>query len=337
MKSIKHVLFVDKDGRSLSPIFRAIVEQMTRVDSVLSTAVLVADTAGIEFSGTESSEGMPPTNVVCSALNSLGFSHFQHNSKSVRLHPELIHWADLILVPGLREEDLLCLDFPEAWSKTLPIECYCGKYTMHIALSDEATEKEFLSASETLKALLPDLISRIKDSYANALVAKGVGMNKGTAVGHAYIAKHGKALYDFPKGNILIIDRAGTLMFRDIDKAMATSIIKKFAGPSTVIGDVEGVIKEFEAKLEKKPSGRKSEKYPVTADGLSAFREVLASARALICSRGRHSGEVQAKSLNIPCISSCVGVTDQIVNGQLIAIDAERGDVYDASLLRSLS
>lgn len=337
MKAIKHVLFVDKDDRSLSPLFEAIVQQPARTDSVLSTAGLILDTAGIEFPGMELNEGKPPTDVVCSALNSLGFNHFQHISKSVRMHPELVYWADLILVPGLREEDLLCLDFNEAWSKTLPIGCYCGNYAMRITLSDEATDKEYLSASEAFNALLPDLISRIKDSYANALIAKGVGLNKGTAIGNAYIAKYGKDLYNFTKGNILVIDRAGTLMFRDTDKAIATSIIEKFAEPSTVIGDIEEAVKEFEAKLKKKPSGKESEKQIITADGLSAFREVLANARALICSRGRHSGEIQAKLLNIPCISSCVGATDQIVNGQLIVIDAEWGNVYDASLLRSLS
>jgi len=220
---------------------------------------------------------------------------------------------------------------------SLPIGCYCGNYA--ITLSDEATDKEYLSASEAFNALLPDLISRIKDSYVNALIAKGVGLNKGTAIGNAYIAKYGKDLYNFTKGNILVIDRAGTLMFRDIDKdkAIATSIIEKFAEPSTVIGDLEEAVKQFLAKLEKKPSGKESEKQIVTADGLSAFREVLANARALICSRGRHSGEILAKMLNIPCISSCVGATDQIVNGQLIVIDAEWGNVYDASVLRSLS
>ena len=41
MKAIKHVLFVDKDDRSLSPLFEAIVQQPARTDSVLSTAGLI--------------------------------------------------------------------------------------------------------------------------------------------------------------------------------------------------------------------------------------------------------------------------------------------------------
>lgn len=340
------MLFVDKDDCSLGPLFKAIVQQAVRIDAVLSTVGLIADTAGIEFPGTELNEGKPPTDVVCSALNSLGFSHFQHSSKSVRMHPELVHWADLILVPALLEEDLLCLDFHEAWSKTLQIECYCGKYAMHITLSDEATEKEYLSASEVFKALLPDLISRIKDSYANALIAKGVCINKGTVIGNAYIAKYGKDLYNFTKGDILIIDRAGTLMFKDIDRAMATSIINKFAEPPYEVCSLEEMIAEFSAKLkpltakqvetgviaEEKPPGKKI----IVGGGLGAFSAVLTGAKALVCSRGRHSGEHLAVQYKIPCISSCVGATEYIVNDQLIVVDAERGNVYDASLLRSL-
>lgn len=51
--------------------------------------------------------------------------------------------------------------------------------------------------------IVPDLIGRIKDSYANALIAQGVVINKGTAVGNAYIAKYGKDLYNFTSGNSL--------------------------------------------------------------------------------------------------------------------------------------
>ena len=52
--------------------------------------------------------------------------------------------------------------------------------------------------------------------------------------------------------------------------------------------------------------------------------------------RGRHDGEHMAIGHHIPCISSCVGATEYIANGQVVVVDAGRGEVYDALLLQEL-
>ena len=68
----------------------------------------------------------------------------------------------------------------------------------------------------------------------------------------------------------------------------------------------------------------------------AAFTALLAKAKGIVCSRGRHMGESCATSMKIPCISSCVGATERISTGQTIVIDSGRGEVYDASLLHNL-
>lgn len=343
MKAIKHILFIDRDDRSLNPLFKAILEQAMREDPVLSAVGLKVDTAGIDRPGKEVDEGKPPKDTVHSALNSLGIHDLQHASKDIRMQSELLEWADLILVPGLLQEDVLCDDFHEAWSKTLPVECYCGEYEiktdfMTLSTSDEATEKDYLSAAETFRNLLPGLVCGLKDSYVDAQIAKGICITKGTASGKAYIAKYGQDLYDFTKGDILVVDRPGVLMFKDLDhdRAMATKIIKKFADPSTAVGDLQDVINHFVDVLNASLKGEHSDKNVLSADGLGAFQAVMANVKALVCSRGRHTGEHTAMARNIPCISSCPGATDRIGNGQRIVVDAERGVVYDASLLCNL-
>lgn len=335
MKAIKKVLFVHADDRSLAPLFKAIFQRAVVTDPILSTADLQVDCAGIELPGTVMTEGTPPEYTLRSVLSSIGIKGFQHSSKNVRTHPELVRWADLILVPRSSEEDLLCLDFGEAWSKTIRMDCYCGKYKVdkRLSLSGGRTEDIYLSAAETFMATLPDLIDNVKSSYASAVIAKGISINRGIAVGNAFIAKRGRDLQGFDEGSILVVDRPGTFLFRDIDEAMAISIIKKFVESPVITDNEEVVINEFKASL--KSLNKKKASNTWLGDGLSAFSALLPGAKALICSRGLHCGEHLAIHHNIPCVSSCVGATESIVTGQAIVVDAGRGEVYDTALLQN--
>ena len=181
-------------------------------------------------------------------------------------------------------------------------------------------------------AILPDLIDNVKSSYASAVIAKGISRNRGVAVGNAFIAKRGRDLQGFDEGSILVVDRPGTFLFRDIDEAMAISIIKKFVESPVITDNVEVVINEFKASLNQNTASS-----TWLGDGLSASSALLSGAKALICSRGLHCGEHLAIHHNIPCVSSCVGATESIVTGQAIVVDAERGEVYDTALLQNLN
>jgi len=258
-------------------------------------------------------------------LKSTGIQEFEHTSKNIWLHQDLVRWADLILVPSLLEEDMLCLKFTEAWSKTLPVECYCGQYytktTFHPGTAPQ-TEDECRVAADTFKELLPYVINKLKDSYADALIARGISMYEGTVIGKAFVVKKGRDLERFEEGSILVIDRPGVILYREIDKTMAANIIKKFGGKTT--GTIINEINEFMAKLEGKPK-EIPHADEANGSGIGAFNAVLGKSKALICSRGRHGGEVSAKALNIPCLSSCVGATEYIATGQIIVVDAGRG------------
>ena len=62
-----------------------------------------------------------------------------------------------ITIP-LEEEDILCLNFREAWSKTLPVECYCGQYhtktQFHVG-TKPWNEDECWVAADIFKGLFP--------------------------------------------------------------------------------------------------------------------------------------------------------------------------------------
>ena len=330
MKAVKKILFAHGDDNSLGPIFKAIFQMTISADPILAITGLKIDSVGIE-----SSEGEPLQQFVHSALKSTGIQEFEHTSKNIWLHQDLVRWADLILVPSLLEEDMLCLKFTEAWSKTLPVECYCGQYytktRFHPGTAPQ-TEDECRVAADTFKELLPYVINKLKDSYANALIARGVSMYKGTVIGKAFVVKKGKDLERFEENSILVVDRPGAILYREIDKTMAANIIKKFVDSPVLTDNIEDLVSEFKALLKGKT---KEASHKWLMDGGSAFSAVLRRAKALICCRGRHSGEILAKELKIPCISSCVGATECIATGQVIIVDAGRGEVYDASLLQN--
>ena len=50
----------------------------------------------------------------------------------------------------------------------------------------------------------------------------------------------------------------------------------------------------------------------------------------MVCSRGVGIG-----IYDIPYLYSCIGATEDIKNNQLIFVDSTRGEVYDASSLKS--
>lgn len=331
MKAVKNLLFVHADDNSLGPIFKAIFQKEVIADPFLTTAGLKIDSAGFE-----DSEGELLGESVLSALKALEIEKFEHTSKNIWLHKDLIRWADLILVPSLLEEDLLCLNFKEAWSKTLPVECYCGQYhtdtRFHVGAAPQ-TEDECRDAVDVSMGLLPHVINRLKDSYCDALVARGVGISEGVVIGEAFAVKQAQDLEMFREGSILVIDRPGAILYRGIDKSLAAKIIKNFIESPVLTDNVEDMVNEFVASLKGK---LKKQSNMWLKDGGSAFHAVLTRAKALICSRGRHSGESLAASMKIPCISSCVGATESITTGQAIVVDAGRGEVYDVSLLQKL-
>ncbi|MBA7616755.1 hypothetical protein ES703_24054 [subsurface metagenome] len=328
MKAIRKVLFFHGDDDSLGLMFKAIFQKEILDDPVLATAGLRLDSVG------NGSEGESLQESVYSALRSMGIQEFEHTSKNIWFHPDLVRWADLILVPSLAEEDILCINFREAWSKTLPVECYCGQYNtetrFHPGTKPE-TEDEYQVAADIFKGLFPYTINKLKDSFCDALVASGVPISGGFAVGEAFIVKQALDMEKFREGSILIIDRPGALLYRELDETTAGNIIKKFGGKTT-----SAMINEFMAKLEGKPVEETASADEMKGDGFAAFNAVLTKAKALICSRGRHGGEISAKGLKIPCVSSCVGATERIASGQTIVVDAPRGEVYDASLLQNL-
>jgi phosphohistidine swiveling domain-containing protein len=346
MKAIRNILLVHRDDCTLNPLFKAILQQGAQADSVLSMAGLRVDSAEAEFPGTDLSEGEPLLPEVQSALDSLGFQEFKHRSKSIKLHPDLISWADLILVPDLGSEDIICTFSHEAWSKTIEIDRYCGNYTVIKAgfMPHECkTKEDYLSVARTFNTLVPDLINRVKDSYAYARIVKGIGMNKKTVManiiitGHASVVKCGSDLMKFVKGNILVVDRLTALLRLDVDKDTAISTIKKFVERPEFYEDklleTQDKVNVFEAKLHgNKIEPKVNKLFP---DGDNAIEVVVGNAKALICSRGYHVDEVMGGHWKqIPYVSSCVGATQIIKDNQLIVVDAARGEVYDALLLQ---
>ena len=110
MKAVKQILFVHDDDNSLGPIFKAVFQKEISCNPFLTTADIKIDSVG--FKG---GEGDSLPEVVRSVLKAIGILEFTHSSKNIWLHQDLVQWADLILVPSLLEEDLLCLNFKEAW------------------------------------------------------------------------------------------------------------------------------------------------------------------------------------------------------------------------------
>jgi phosphohistidine swiveling domain-containing protein/protein-tyrosine-phosphatase len=342
MKAVKKVLFVHGDDCSLSPMFKAMLRRQVALDPVLSTAGLQVDSTGIE-----GDDGHPMIGFANTILKNMGIEEFGHVTKHILLHRDLAEWADLILVPSLLEEDFLCAiwNLPAAHSKTEEIVWYSSSkfiikgatkdYEMPVAKS-QVTEEECQISADTFKLIEGNLINKIKDTYTDALIGRGIPICGGKTKGKAFVMKHGRELENFETGGILVTDRVGHVFCNDIDKELAQKLIKQVIGRQVIFGEPEDMFNEFKSILEADAKGESYKGQHIeVADGLHAFRAVLRSARAAIFSRGKHGGEISAKAGGIPCISSCVGATENIATGQTIVVDADRGEVYDALRLQT--
>ncbi len=208
MKAVKKILFAHDNDNYLGPIFKAVFQSEISRNPLLAAADLIIDSVGFE-----GGEGDPLPEVVRSALEAKEIIGFEHSSKNIWLHQDLVQWADLILVPSLLEEDLLCLNFKEAWSKTLQVECYCNRNDGTTGFNpgySPRLDEECRAAVNVFMNLLPYIINRLKDSYCDALVARGVSIIKGTVKGEAFVVKQAQDLEKFQEG---------TLPFRYFDPA----------------------------------------------------------------------------------------------------------------------
>ncbi|AKG53309.1 hypothetical protein DGWBC_0631 [Dehalogenimonas sp. WBC-2] len=244
-----------------------------------------------------------------------------------------VEWADLILVSGLLEENKLCVSFDQARSITLTLSS--------LLRPGEPWKDNYCNIDQ----LLPVIIGLIKDSYSNALLAKGTSVSKGTVVGTALVAKKMADLLGFRDGQILVMDRPGWVIYSECDDETAAALTKKFSMPRAITPSKEKSLQSFNEKLgfqEMTPmpnllSNQQSpEPSPHTLathqiGGYGAFQAALNRSSAAIFSHGRHGGESAGWSCGIPCISRCVGATDAIKSGQSIIVDADRGEIYDYS------
>lgn len=218
MKEIKTILFVHRVDKPFNPLFEAILREAALSDSVLSTAGLCIESAEIGFPDDDLIEGNLMLPEIKSTLESLGFQSYYYSSKNIRLHPELIEWADAIFVPDLGVEDLLCLFYHNAWSKTIPMEdpSSSNKYlNYNVSFYDKDDNNvNYSSVAMAFKAFLPDIIDRVKDSFANHLVVKGrvLGKDGVTIIGNATVIRHKSDLANFTPGNILVADRLGAIL-----------------------------------------------------------------------------------------------------------------------------
>jgi phosphohistidine swiveling domain-containing protein len=312
MKALRKLLVLDSDGRSLGPLFKALFQKAVDSDPVLSLVGVTIENAGIAFAN-DVVEGKPVRQLVINAMVALGLSYTAGESKDIKNYPELAGSSDLIIVPKLAEEDAVCLWSDNAWSKTVTLnDSMTLAKTSIFHLSQPATVQDYVAWAHWAEPMLRTLVHTLKSSYSYAVIAKGICREKGTAIGEAHVARHGNDLAGFRRGRILVIDRAGTLMFHDLDPQIAKSIVKE-VDPNNALGDTR-----------------------MTPNGLEVMRVVVKHSSAVVCSR-------DDKYINtfllhgIPRLAYCISSTDCIITGQPIVVDAEEGTVYDASLLRKHS
>jgi hypothetical protein len=177
MKGIKNIPFIHRVERPVTPLFEAILRQTVLSELTLLTAGVCVDSAEINLSKEDIVEDRQPLPAVQSTLNLLGFQNYSYQSKNIRLQPDLVDWADLILVPDLEVENRLCSLFPQALSKTIESSVYVRKTLGDGVNIDKLqngngpeSENDYLSIATTFQILLPFLISRIKDTYAGHLI-----------------------------------------------------------------------------------------------------------------------------------------------------------------------
>jgi phosphohistidine swiveling domain-containing protein len=348
MKEVRKILFIHRVERPVNPLFEAILQQAVLSDLTLLTARVCTDSAEFSLSNGDISEEGYPVPAVQFALNSLGFQNYSYRSKDIRLQPQLIDWADLILGPDSEVDDRLCWLFPQASGKTIELSVYVGKTLGEEVNIDELpngsgpeSENDYLSIATTFQTLLPFLINRIKDTYASHLIVKGKSFvnNKnrpfGAAVmGNACVVHNGKDLLSFTSGNILVTDQLGSILKSNISKETCIDIINKLVISPGLYTARDPQIKDREENRSttiktKKPVLTKVQ--TILPDADNTIELVVKSAKAVVCSRGMGG----ITFYDIPYIYSCIGATEHIRDNQLIIVDSARGEVYDPVALRT--
>jgi phosphohistidine swiveling domain-containing protein len=338
MKGIKKILFVHRPERPVNPLFEAILRQTVLSDSVLSTAGVSVDSAEIGLPEDDITEWKQPLPEIQSVLDSLGFQGYSYRSKNVRLQAHLIDWADLILVPEAGAEDLLCLFSHEAWSKTIDIKDYCGKNHGESTdkLSDgksPASEDDYLSIATTFKMLIPELLNRIKDSYASHLIVKGKVLYHFASdsfspivIGNASVVRCGEDMMKFIPGNILVVDRLDKKPGKPWTEEEIKIKLAEMMAKLKPIEKGEKMIKSEKIEISHNHANEKANTTKVKKVNAATISDI----KGVVCSRG-----VDIGIYDIPYLYSCIGATEYIKDNQLIVVDSIRGEVYDASSLQS--
>lgn len=334
MKAIKKILFFDAVDQCTEPIFQALFKKGQGSDAVLANS-------GLEIisTGRRCRSGDPIEEDIKMSLTAAGITDFTYLYTNLFDRPKLIEWADLILVPTLLEEDMVCINFPEARSKTINILSYGHppSESSKVKRVNGQPDNGYDSIINWFSYLMPILFSVIKDSYGEALVAKGQCIYPGTVLGPAFVAKSGKELEKFKAGSLLVIDRPGIFLSVNINGAVNSRAIRRSNEPSMEKNspiDLKKEIDEFIAKVE--GNRAKAANFLFPGNGFAHFRSAVDHAKGLIFCRGRNRGEMLASALRIPCISSCIGATERLSTGQAIVVDAGRGEIYDAAHLLNL-
>ncbi len=333
MKAIKNILYLDAiDNSSAEPIFHALFKKLQASDAVLSNSGLNIQTAGVR------NDGMPVNNDIMAALASSGIQGFEYKHTCLHAHPELIGWADMILVSTLLEEDMICMRYHEARSKTNSILCYSRppQEQPETQSSVQHSQNIYDSTIAWFNELIPVLFKVIKDSYCDALILKGKCIYSGTVMGPAFVAKSGDELEKFEEGSIMVVDRPGIFLSSRKARYAAKDIWRSSSATAenenyiTLKKDTDAFLAKFEGKTDKLLN------FLLQGEGFSYLRHAVKSSKGLVFSRGRNRGETLAEMMRIPCISSCIGATEHLSTGQVIVIDAGRGEIYDAASLITL-
>ena len=329
MKAIKNILYFDAiDGSSGAPIFDALFKHLQASDAVLANAGLNIQTAGC------CRDGEPAHDEIIAALSSAGIKGCAYKHTFLPAHPELIRRADMILVSTLLEEDNVCMQYHEARSKTNSILSYLELRQEPDNAESSTKCGRYDSTVTWYKELIPILVKVIKNSYCDALILRGQCLWPGTIIGSAFVAKLGDELEKFAEGSIMVVDRPGIFLASRRGRSNAMWSARRAAPENEDTVDLKKEMDKYIAKVEGKTDGLLN--FLFRGDGYNYLRKAIKGSKGFIFSRGRNRGERAAVALGIPCISSCIGATDEISTGQIIVIDAGRGEVYDAERLLTL-
>lgn len=306
MKALKRVLILDRDGRSVGPLMGALLQQTINADPVLSLGSATVECAGIGLGAGNVVEGKQVKQQVVDALTALGIAAALGESMDIKKHEHMLRRADVIVAATLAEEDAVCLALDDAWSKTVTVQDSMTLIGVHSPIvPDHATVKDYVEWAAFAKPVASALGRMLKQSYSSAVLARGICRKEGIATGKAHVARHSKDLIGFRRGEILVIDRAGTLMFQDMSDEVAQAVIE------TIDPGVKAT------------------------NGLEVLKLVVKRADAVVCSRD--DKYVTFPEQDTPRLAYCVGATDRISPGQAIVVDAEGGSVYSTALLEGLT